>query len=51
MIQKLEKLYFMVISLIKFNLNLGQEEVIIWSGKLAKFNKYNWVQERNLVIT
>lgn len=29
----------------------GKEEVLMWSSKIQKYNKYNWVQERNFVIT
>ena len=30
---------------------IADKEVLLWSSKLSKFNKYNWVQERNLVVT
>lgn len=28
-----------------------QTEVVMLSMKMSKYNKYNWVQERNLVVT
>lgn len=30
---------------------IEQTEVVMLSMKMSKYNKYNWVQERNLVVT
>ncbi len=35
----------------KINLNIADGEVVMMSCKVAKFNKYNWVQERAIIIT
>ena len=33
------------------NIAIGPKEIIMLSCKVVKYNKYNWQQERNLVIT
>ena len=33
----------MVDSKAAFQLSIGKNEVLLWSGKVSKYNKYNWV--------
>ena len=32
-------------------IEIEQTEVVMLSMKVSKYNKYNWVQERNFVVT
>ena len=44
-------LYFQVMSNHHTLVSVADVEVVMLSCKVSKFNKYNWLQERALIIT